>query len=144
MFIIFFEYMPYSIEDHEDGIQLHLHGKELEDVFYSAFEGAMNLLSLDSPVEEEPIITRTLALEADNETDLLVSFINELLELSRSYNEVYTNIIISDFSETYLDAELEGFPLEEEIELAPKIERPELEVSQNNKGQFESILLVAI
>ena len=135
--------MPYSIEDHEEGLQLHLHGKELEDIFYSAFEGAMNLLALDAPVEE-PTITRTLALEADDETDLLVSFVNELLGLSRSYNEVYTNIIISDFSETYLEAELEGFPLEEEIELMPKVERHEREVSQNNKGQFESILVVAI
>ncbi|HAZ16370.1 MAG: hypothetical protein A3H59_03020 [Candidatus Jacksonbacteria bacterium RIFCSPLOWO2_02_FULL_43_9] len=135
--------MPYSIEDHEEGLHLHLHGKELEDIFYSAFEGAMNLLALDAPVEE-PTITRTLALEADDETDLLVSFVNELLGLSRSYNEVYTNIIISDFSETYLEAELEGFPLEEEIELMPKVERHEREVSQNNKGQFESILVVAI
>ncbi|HLD20082.1 MAG TPA: archease [Patescibacteria group bacterium] len=135
--------MPYSIEDHEEGLHLHLHGKELEDIFYSAFEGAMNLLALDAPVEE-PTITRTLALEADNETELLISFINQLLELSRSYNEVYTNIIISDFSETYLDAELEGFPLEEEIELAPKVERHEVEISQNGKGQFESVLVVAI
>ncbi len=135
--------MSYLIEDHEEGLQLHLHGKELEDIFYSAFEGAMNLLALDAPVEE-PTITRTLALEADDETDLLVSFVNGLLELSRANNEVYTNIIISDFSETYLEAELEGFPLEEEIELAPKVERHEREVAQNGHGQFEGILVVAV
>ncbi|MBT3412756.1 MAG: hypothetical protein HOJ15_04475 [Candidatus Jacksonbacteria bacterium] len=132
--------MPYRIQDYDDAMHLHLEGKELEELFVSALEGTMELLSPDMIVRDV-VSKQTFELEAQNETELLIQFIQELVEMSRAHDEVYTNITFNDFSDTFLSVELEGGPADEFGDIIETISHHEKEVEQNGSGKYEAVLV---
>jgi SHS2 domain-containing protein len=134
--------MPYEVIGHTADLRLKVHGRSLPELFSEAVKGMMEILAPGA--ETEPKVTREIRIESANLTALLVDFLNEVLTLSQTNKEVYTEVALDKLTETALRAELRGHSVRGFEEDIKAVTYHEAQVSKNVKGEWETTLVFDI
>ncbi len=94
--------------DHTADLALHIWGNDLADLFITAGQGLMSLIT--EPQRLTLAETRALELTAPDVETLLVDWLNELLYLSECHHFGFVGATFTHFDETGLQAQLHGGP----------------------------------
>ena len=129
--------MSYSILEHSAELKIHVEGRTRQELFSDAVLGMMSVMKRDRK-NLEGIITRKISLGALDETALLVDFLNEVLLRSHMYKEVYIKVSFSYCDEIFLEAELEGVPIEKFDEDVRVVAYYEADVQKNERDNWET------
>jgi len=134
--------MTFKILEHTADIRLLVKGKSPEELFREALRGMMSIASA-SAIKNQKIKAekREISVRANDRTALLVDFLSEVLVLSQINKEIYTEAYFNEFSEKELCAELDGFKVKNFGEDIKAVTYHEAEVKQNEKGEWETILI---
>jgi len=135
--------MPYQILGHTADVRLHVEAETLTGLFRDALRGMMEIVKSDQKTNVQRT-TRTIALEASNETALLVDFLNEVLFQSHTNKEIYTSITFTKFQEKSLEAELQSASVDEFDEDIKAVTYHEADVKKNKEGKWETVLIFDI
>lgn len=138
--------MTYKILKHTADLRMQIKAFTLEGLFRDAFSGMMDILKKGIPPERKPV-QRKISVVSPDRTALLVDFLNEVLYLSQTRKEIYTEINITEFSEEHearLLAEIKGVKINEFDEDIKAATYHEADVKQNEKGEWETLLVFDI
>ena len=117
---------------------------DLETLFRDALKG-MTAIQIQNPIrqpaDQTSKIKRLVKVQSPDKTALLVDFLSEVLAQSQINKEVYTDVKFLEFSETKLKAEIYGMPVENFDEDIKAVTYHEAEIKQNEKGEWETILV---
>lgn len=134
--------MPYEILKHTADLRMRVWADTLERLFEDAAEGLMMLIKPSAiSNHQQPTSKREISIEAADKTALLVDFLNEVLSLAQINKEIYTSIRFKNFLEITLEAELDGTPVDEFNEDIKAVTYHEADVKQNEKGEWETMLV---
>lgn len=136
--------MPYEIQKHTADVRLRVRGNTAEELFSEALKGMMNIMKHESYSMKQKRIERSITVYASDRTALLVDFLNEALSLAQIHKEVYFNVAFSTFSEIALEAALLGAKVNEFDEDIKAATYHEADVRQNEKGEWETMLVLDI
>src|SRR3989304_5859144 len=99
--------MPYKILEHTADFRLLVSGRNLPDLFESAFLGTTDYLK-EREGDEKNTISQKIRVEAPDETSLLIDFLNEVLSLAHINNEIYRAVSFTKITNQFLEAEIKG------------------------------------
>jgi SHS2 domain-containing protein len=123
---------------------MKVRASSLEELFKEALKGMMNILRNEKLEMRNKKAMRTVTVYASDRTALLVDFLNEALSLAQIHKEIYTNVAFSTFSEIALQAALLGVKVNEFDEDIKAVTYHEADVRQNEKGEWETMLVFDI
>ncbi|HXK35067.1 MAG TPA: archease [Candidatus Paceibacterota bacterium] len=103
--------MPYKILEHTADFRLLVSGRNLPDLFESAFLGTTDYLK-EREGDEKNTISQKIRVEAPDETSLLIDFLNEVLSLAHINNEIYRAVSFTKITNQFLEAEIKGHPVD--------------------------------
>lgn len=134
--------MPYKILEHTADVKLLASGENLEDLFASAFNGLIYILS--PFFQKGKKIKRRVKIKSADTTSLLIDFLNEILLLAETKKEGYRKIKITNLTAKSLEAELTGeiaAGFGEDIKAAT---HHEADIQKNKKGFLETKIVFDI
>ncbi len=134
--------MSYEIAKHTADLRMKVEGKTPEELFAEALRGMMGVLKEGSERGEKR--KRKIAVQSGDRTSLLVDFLNEALAAAQINREVYDRAVFRRFSETELEAELEGAAVGSFDEDIKAVTYHEADVRRNEKGEWETGLVFDI
>ncbi len=134
--------MPYEIIKHTADLRMKVGGKTPEELFAEALRGMMGVLKEESEKGEKR--KRTIVVQSADRTSLLVDFLNEALAQAQINREIYDHVVFGRFSETALEAELEGAAVGAFDEDIKAVTYHEADVKRNEKGGWETMLIFDI
>lgn len=138
--------MPYEIIEHTADIKIRVWGSSLEDLFSEALLVMMKIVKATTrlPTGNLVVMEHKIKVEAPDRTALLVDFLSEVLALSQTNKEIYTEVKFNKFSGTELEAVLRGVKVDEFDEDIKAVTYHEAEVRQNEKGEWETSIVFDI
>lgn len=138
--------MPYQILSHTADLRMRVTGKTMQELFSDALYGLMHILNEEVSSEPNHRVSakQFVSLSAPDRTALLVDFLNEALSLAQVGREVYTRVTFEKLTDTELSAELAGVDVEEFDEDVKAATYHEAEVTQNENGEWETMLVFDI
>ncbi len=104
--------MSFEFLSHTSEVILKVEAGSKEDLFREALRGEMNFLKKDLGKEQRGRQKREIEVSSVDLEALLVDFLNEVLYYANIYKEVYTDIDIEEFSDTYIKAKVMGFKVD--------------------------------
>ncbi len=126
----------FEILEHRGDVKIRARGRTREELFQNALEGMMAVLNAKFKVKNEKI--RQIRVEAPEINSLLVDFLSEVNYLRQVNMEAYQGITFSKFSDTALEGKLEGYSAEEFGEDIKAVTFHDLNIHQNEKGDWET------
>lgn len=96
----------FAVTSHTADIGLDAYGKTLPELFENAATGMFSLLI--DPAEVSTALQERVRVEAKDQSALLVAWLNELIFLFQTQHMALCGFHISRFSETGLEAHVEG------------------------------------
>lgn len=156
--------MAFEILEHTADIRLLVKGKNLEELFKEALKGMAFIQksnirnSMLAGRQEVSKNKRLIEIQSPDKTALLVDFLSEALVQSQINKEVYADVKFLEFSEinpeavpqnagrygARLKAEIYGNPVESFDEDIKAVTYHEAEIKQNEKGEWETMLIFDI
>lgn len=143
--------MPSEILKHTADLRIRVWADSLERLFQDAVFGMMGVLkenfkpqALNHKKSTNPELKREIKIKAGDQTALIVDFLNEALTMAQTNKEVYTGVKFNKISETELEAELNGIPVDEFDEDIKAVTYHEADVRQNESGEWETMLVFDI
>ncbi|MBI2012846.1 MAG: archease [Candidatus Colwellbacteria bacterium] len=139
--------MPYEIIDHTADIKIRVRGNTLQNLFLEAATAMTELMKpLQIPDRHEYVKTpeRKIIVEAPDTTALLIDFLSEVLALSQTNKEIYNRMTFSHFSPTKVEAVLGEVRVEKFDEDIKAVTYHEADVRQNEKGEWETMIVFDI
>lgn len=144
--------MPYEVIEHTADLKIRVWGSSLQDLFSEALLAMMKIMKITTklPIDNLVVTERGIRVEAPDKTVLLVDFLSELLALSQTNKEVYTEVKFNNFSpstssgQMKLEAVLKGAKIDAFDEDIKAVTYHEAEVRRDEKGEWESILVFDI
>jgi SHS2 domain-containing protein len=118
-------------------------GAALEPLFLDGAKGMMSVLKHEVKSQKAKV-KRGIELQSSDKTALLVDFLNEVLSLAQTNKEIYPEVVLKKLSETEVEAELKGMPVESFDEDIKAVTYHEAEVKQNKRGEWETMLVFDI
>ena len=97
----------------------------------------------DSPSYKEKV-RRSIKIESPDITALLVDFLSDALSLSQINREIYNKVRFVYFSETLLDAELEGVKVGSFDRDIKAVTYHEANIKELNEGAYSTLLVFDI
>ena len=98
--------MSYKILEHTADARIYVDGKDLAELFESAIAGMMEMYGPEGIQKETA--DRKVSVESDNQSYLLIDFLNEILILVNKYKEIYTIKKFKKISNNEVEAILSG------------------------------------
>lgn len=129
----------YEVLDHTGDVRIRVYGKTKEELFGNAMKGMITLLKCK--VSSDKFKKRKTAIQSQDINALLVDFLNEVNYLRQVNNEVYQKVIFRNFSDTKLEVELEGYPVEEFEEDIKAVTFHDVDIHQNPDGFWETFIV---
>lgn len=137
--------MGYEVIGHTADIRLKVWGLTEEELFRDALLGMMHIIKMqNSKGKNQNLSKRTIKIEAEDQTALLVDFLNEALYQSHTNKEVYNEVKFNQLIDKNLEAELIGFPVRGFEEDIKAVTYHEAEIKKRPDGQFETTLIFDI
>lgn len=130
--------MAFEMLEHTADIRMLVKGKNLKELFREALRGMAEILKKGSVNKK---IKREISTESPDKNALLIDFMNEVLYQSQINKEVYADVKFLEFSETKLKAEIYGAAVENFDEDIKAVTYHEAEIKQNEKGEWETIII---
>lgn len=147
----------YKLISHIADIRLKVEADSLPELFVAALEGMNSIIKTSKHQKsnnQEVGIKRSIEIQALDATALLVDFLNEILYQSHVNKEIYREIKFLEFpsfaeasagkSEIKLRAEICGQKVEEFDEDIKAVTYHEADIIQNEKGNFETMIVFDI
>jgi len=137
--------MPFEVLKHTADLRMRVWGDSLSSLFLDAVKGMMGVLK-ENPNDKIQMtnVKREIKLQSSDKTALLVDFLNEILSQAQTNKEIYPEIILKKLSETGIEAELNGIPVEGFDEDIKAVTYHEAEIKKNPQGQWETMLVFDI
>ena len=148
----------YEILEHTGDVKIKAYGKSKEELFQNAMEGMFKILNPKSPASirrrgeagkgpaspqfqrgEQNPKRRTVRIESSDSDALLVDFLSEINCLRQVHSEIYNEVKFMKFSDTVLQAKLQGREVEEFGEDIKAVPFHELDIRQNKGRIWETI-----
>lgn len=135
--------MSYEILRHTADLRMRVKGRTLEELFSDAVRGMMSVLKPEVP-QEGTRVRRPIQLEANDQTSLLIDFLNEVLTSAHIRREIYAVVLFRELAPIALHADLYGVPIDKFDEDIKAVTYHEAEVKKNRKGELETTLVFDI
>lgn len=97
----------HEFEEHTGEVQVLLEAPTLQELFVEAGRALAGLMATEPPASVRPPGER-IALQAPDREALLVDWLNELIFLSETRKQVFTELSIEELSDTSLRAVVRG------------------------------------
>lgn len=152
--------MPFEVVEHTADLKIKVWGNSLENLFSEAMLAMMGKIKIlpFSPIGEKGIIRREIKVEALDATALLVDFLSEVLALSQTNKEIYTEVSFTEFNpstdstsslrassgQAKLEATLKGIKVDKFDEDVKAVTYHEVEVKEVKSGAWETLLVFDI
>lgn len=101
---------PFEVLEHTADLRVKASGRTAEELFRNALRGMAHVMKPDAASHDT---RRPFALDAADETALLVDFLNEALYSANVHKEVYTDVEFHSMSPVHAEGELIGTAVEE-------------------------------
>lgn len=132
---------PFEILGHTADVRLRVTGRTVEELFRNALRGMSSVIKSGAKGE---VSKREVEVHSQDQTALLVDFLNEVLYMSNINKEVYTDIAFRKLGEVSLIGELSGAPISEFDEDIKAVTYHEAEIVKSPEGLFEVTLVFDI
>lgn len=138
--------MAFSFEKHTADVRMRVCAKTRKALFTDALLGMMSLIYSKAlePNKQANKTTRTIALQAGDQTILFIDFLNECLALSHINKEVYNKVTFTTLSENSVKAELEGVKTKSFDKDVKAVTYHEAAFRQNKMGDWETTIVFDI
>lgn len=133
----------YEIVEHTGDVKIKVYGNTKEELFRNALEGMFYILNprLRQGFGGQSKIQRSIKVNSPDVNALLVDFLNEVNYLRQVNREAYDKVNFKKFSDTELEAELDGSKVQEFGEDIKAVTFHSLDIRQNEKGQWETAIV---
>jgi SHS2 domain-containing protein len=135
--------MSYKVLGHTADVRLVVKAATFGELITESVKGLMHILQ-KARISKKPSVVRFVSLSSGDKTSLLVDFLNEVLTRAQTYKEIYTNVILKKISDTSLEAELSGVPVQEFEEDIKAVTYHEAAVQQDANGKWHTTLVLDI
>jgi len=144
--------MPYQQLEHPTDIRLRVWGRNLVELFQDALLGMMQILksqisNLKSQIlnlKSQKLSERKIVVQSNDQTALLIDFLNEVLYQSQVNREIYTKIEFDKLTEKELQARLFGHGIAKFDEDIKAVTYHQAEIKKTPEGNYETIILFDI
>lgn len=132
--------LPYEILEHTGDAKIRVFGATKEELFLNALKGMGAILKskINLPAGGQKSKIRKIEVQSQDLNSLLVDFLSEVNYLRQLHHEMYETVTFHSFSDTQLEAELEGRKVEEFGEDIKAVTFHELDVRQNADGLWQT------
>lgn len=134
--------MPYKVLDHPADYEILVTGRDLTELFSSAMAGMTAFLKKELPTSN--LQFKTMNINSNNVTYLLVDFLSEALRLAQTNKEVYSKVVFKQLTETSLQAELFGSKIDRFDDDIKAVTYHGADVRQKDGGAWETKVLFDI
>lgn len=135
----------FEILEHTADLRIKVWGKTKEELFKNALRGMTHVQKPESRIKNHKSrIVKTIAIESADLTALLIDFLSEALTQSQINRAVFYNVKFLKFSDTSLEAKIEGIEVDEFDEDIKAVTYHEAEVKQNPEGVYETKIVFDI
>ncbi len=134
-----FEILPHTAD-----LRLKISGDSPEELFRAAVEGMASIIKKDACGDAGAEIKKKVSLNSADRTALLVDFLSEVLTVSQTDKIVFCDASFEKLTETELTAEVIGPKVDEFDEDIKAVTYHEANIVQNEKGQWETIIIFDI
>lgn len=136
--------MPYEILKHTADIRLKVWGRTKEELFEEAARALLKIMQPEVKNRRAAPVKRHLSAEAANLTELAVDFLNRILTSAQTNKETYIKVGVRHLYGTKLEAELDAIKVKGFGEDVKAVTYHEADVKQNEKGEWETFLVLDI
>lgn len=128
----------YEILEHTGDVKIKVYGNTKEELFENAMLGMNAILKAKCKAQSAK---RTIKIESLDVNALLVDFLSEINYLRQVNKEVYDKVTFQKFSDTKVEAELQGYEVEEFGEDIKAVTFHDLDIHQNAQGFWETTIV---
>lgn len=132
--------MSYKIVEHTAEVGIKVRAGSAKELFSESLRGLMDIMRPEIKSECQPV-KKHYRLKTGDRLQLLVDFLNEALSLAQINKETYQQVRFSKFSETFLEAELSGFPVESFGEDVKAVTYHRAEIKKENRSWTTVLIL---
>ncbi len=129
----------YKILEHTGDVKIKAYGKTKGELFENAMVAMMAVLH--PKYEIRNLESRSIKIKSQDTNALLVDFLNEVNYLRQVHTEMYGGVEFKKFSDTEIEATLEGYRVEEFGEDVKAVTFHELDIQQNSQGLWETMIV---
>jgi Uncharacterized conserved protein len=134
----------YSYLEHICDIRLKVEADSMDEFFKAALDG-MNSIIAGGDVEGSPEDSvMKICVESMDYTCLLIDFLSEVLLLTQSHYSIFSRIDIESLTSSRIEAVLHGTFVEGFDEDIKAVTYHEAEVTKNEQGNYESVIVFDI
>ena len=135
----------FEILEHTADLRIKAWGKTKEELFKNALRGMAYVQKEEARIKkQESRITKKVQVKSTDMTALLIDFLSEVLTQSQINRVVFFDANFKAFSDTSLEAEIEGIKVDEFDEDIKAVTYHEAEVKQNPEGVYETKIVFDI
>ena len=124
--------------EHTADWAFRVRGRDLAQLFANAARGVFELQ--EGTGKDETGTAREVAVSGKDRETLLVNWLNELLYLQETQQEIYGQFEILEISDTHLRARVHGRPHRPEGKVIKAVTFHGLEIKQNEEGLEATIV----
>jgi SHS2 domain-containing protein len=130
----------YEMLEHTADVRLRVWGSTRDELFASALSGLMHVLG-PARTEGAVVRSRRVRLEAEDQSFLLVDFLNEALWLAQVHRESYDAVRFSLLDDSRVEAELSGHEVASFAEDVKAVTYHEADVREHEGGWETTLVL---
>ncbi|HXY10019.1 MAG TPA: archease [Terriglobales bacterium] len=93
------------------------------------------------PLARECFVQRVIEVEGTDRETLLVNWLNEILYLEQTHQEIYHHCLLQDVTDHHLRAQLYGRPADHNIASAKAVTFHNLEVKESSEGLEATVVV---
>lgn len=134
---------PFEILEHRGDAKIKVFGKTKEELFLNAMLG-MNAILKPLAISHQRSAHRKIQIGAPDINALLADFLSEVNYLRITNMEVYNTVRFLKFTDTEIEAELEGYEVEEFGEDIKAVTFHELDIQQDDEGVWQTAIIFDI
>ncbi len=130
----------FKLIEHTADIRLYVEATTYEELFSEALRGMSSIVCShqgSAKVDQ----TCQLRISSSDTTTLLIDFLSEALTYIHTDKILFCSVRFVNFTETSLQAYLEGFKIDHFDEDIKAVTYHEAEVKKNNRGNYETIIV---
>jgi SHS2 domain-containing protein len=130
---------------HTADIRVKVESDSLEGLFLAGLEAMNHVIGKSTPSPENTTeMRRTIELKAPDTTVLLIDFLSEILTLTHTTGVLFSALKVTKLTEKSMLAEVSGFPADHFEEDIKAVTYHEAEVVQNEKGNWQTVIIFDI
>ncbi len=130
---------------HTADIRMKIQAATLPRLFETGMKGMSRILNEDlCGGERRHAVKKIITVSAQDRTCLLVDFLSEVLSFSYTEKAIFCELVLLEFSEHLLSAEISGTQVPEFSEEIKAVTYHEADVEQNASGLWETIIVFDI